>query len=216
MPETAISLKDVGVSFGRKKILQDITLDINKGEVVGIHGQNGAGKSTLLSVLAGILKTRRGEVNYFGEKLKSSKSKLGNFIAYVSQETVLYNSLTGLQNLRFWAGVNGVGEDRVKKLIVEMNLSEFVHEKVGRYSGGMRRRLNIATSLLNEPLILLLDEPTANLDEESKDRVIESVLKYKNQGVTIIIVSHIMGDLMQICGRILTLQEGRITGEVDL
>jgi len=208
--ESAIKLDGISFNYSKKTVISNITFEFGANEVIGIYGQNGVGKSTLLSILAGIMSPSEGRVEYFGLEIKKAKRKFGNFIAYVPQDVVLYETLSGIQNLNFWAGIYGADKTQVKTIIEKLHLADFVNDQVSTYSGGMKRRLNFASSLILTPKIILLDEPTANLDEWSKNKILELIKEYKNAGVCIVIVSHLLDELMQVCDRTLFLKDGTL------
>jgi len=173
---------------------------------LGIRGANGAGKSTLLKIIAGITKADSGSVHIPADIQKR--------IGYVPQDIALYLSLSGRQNLTFWADICGLrGEQkklRINWLLNEVGLSDRADAQVQAYSGGMRRRLNLAAALLVTPRILLLDEPTVGADYQSVDVMLSLMAHMKKQGVSVVFISHRDDELEQVCNRIITLDKGKI------
>ncbi len=192
--------------MGSEKVLNGVSIDVRSGEVLGIYGKNGAGKSTLIGVMAGTVRQDSGT----REELCSLKRAL----CYVPQDIALYPSLTGKQNLEFWAeayGLHGKREKaRVDYLLRLMDLKEKANKRVETYSGGMKRRLNMACALVVTPKLLLLDEPTVGADAASVAVMLETVKRLRANGTAIVLISHISDDLSSVCDRILTLSEGTV------
>ena len=185
--------------------LGPLSLAVEAGEVLGILGPNGAGKSTLLGLLAGVLRPDRGEIRW-GEGVRGR-------VGYVPQELSLYSGLTGLENLRFWAKACGLPgravPARSRWLLERLELTEKGSELVSAYSGGMKRRLHLASALMVTPRLLLLDEPTAGADERSAELILDLIGHMRGQGCGVVLTSHRAGELERACGRLLTLEAGR-------
>lgn len=206
MDSPVLSLKDIVLSYGAERVLASVSLDVFAGEVLGIRGANGAGKSTLLSIMAGLLKPDSGT--------RAISPELEGRIALVPQEIALYPSLTGRQNLEFWAEANGLSgapkKARIAYLLKEMKLTDKAKKRVETYSGGMKRRLNMAAALLVTPKLLLLDEPTAGLDEDSVGIILSFITRIRDAGCAVVLVSH-AGDEMKIaCDRVLEIRDGEL------
>lgn len=210
--EAVCSLREIVKGYGSRapKVLGPLSLEIFPGELIGIRGENGAGKSTLLSLLAGVQKPDGGAIQISPE--------LRGRVGYAPQEPALYESLSGLDNLRFWGKVHHLPskpcEARSRWLLREMHLEEKARVPVSAYSGGMKRRLHLATALMGTPKLLLLDEPTAGADEASAQLMLSMVKQLGEQGCSVVLVSHRRGELEQVCTRLITLSGGRITEEV--
>lgn len=187
-------------------VVGPLSMEICSGEILGIRGPNGAGKSTLMALMAGVLKPDAGHVSY-GPEVK-------NQISYVPQELSLYNSMTGLENLRFWgysAGLSGkVIKTRSLWLLQRLGLTDKANSPVRTYSGGMKRRLHLATALMVTPKLLLLDEPTVGADEDSRAAILAMLEHLKERGCGIVFITHQSQEL-NVCDRTLTLQQGRFT-----
>lgn len=187
--------------------LGPVSLEVHSGEILGIRGPNGAGKSTLLQLLAGTLRPDRGTLTHHGS----------GPIGYVPQDVALYQTLSGLDNLSFWGAVYGLPRQaiaaRSRWLLDRLELTGKGKEKVSAYSGGMRRRLHLATALMATPELLLLDEPTVGADPHSADLILSTLEGLRDRGCGIVLVSHQYGELERVCGRVLTLEAGRITAE---
>lgn len=210
MQEFIISLIDVEKKYKKNKVLSEITLNICKGESFGILGENGAGKSTLLSLMAGIQKPTKGQILFEGRQLSVDSKKA---IGFVPQDIALYETLSGRDNLIFWgraAGLKGASlKERIDCALDMVALMERCDDLVGRYSGGMKRRLNIAASLLHSPRLLIMDEPTVGIDIKTRKALLSAFRDLQNQGVTLVFTSHTLEDL-DFCQRLLILHEGRI------
>lgn len=194
------------MDHGSERVLDGVSVDIRSGEVLGIHGKNGAGKSTLIGIMAGTLRQKSG--------VREELCDLKRGICYVPQDIALYPSLTGKQNLEFWAeayGLHGKRERaRVDYLLRLMDLKDKANKRVETYSGGMKRRLNMACALVVTPKLLLLDEPTVGADAGSVSVMLEMVKRLKENGTAIVLISHINDDLLSVCDRIIKLSEGKV------
>ena len=201
-----MSLKDIVLEYGGERVLDGVSIDIAKGDTIGIHGRNGAGKSTLMGIMAGTLKPTSGSV--------SVSPALRGKICCVPQDIALYPSLTGKQNLEFWAeayGLFGKAEKlRVDYLLKLVGLTEKANKRVETYSGGMKRRLNMAAGLVITPALLLLDEPTVGADDDSVHVMLDTVRRMNSCGTAVVMISHIEEDLTGVCRRIVTLSEGKL------
>ena len=209
MDDSLICLQNIKVSLGQDLVLNDVSLTLKPGEILGIRGENGAGKSTLLRLLAGVIRQDSG--------VRTVSDALKNRICFVPQEIALYPTLTGRQNLSFWAEIYGVrGKSkamRIRYLLKLMNLEDKANKRVETYSGGMKRRLNMAASLVITPALLLLDEPTVGADTKSVGVMLDSVRRMKENGCSVAIISHSDIDLDSLCDRIITMDHGVIVRE---
>ena len=193
-------------------VLGPVSMQIHKSEILGIRGLNGAGKSTLLGVMAGVLRPDRGCVSYAPEA--------AGHIGYVPQELSLYTDLSGLQNLRFWGLASGLPARalavRSRWLLEQMELTDKGRKPVSTYSGGMKRRLHLASALMARPELLLLDEPTVGADAHSVRLILDMLQSLRRQGSAVAFISHQAGELEQVCDRIVTLERGLLTEETVL
>lgn len=189
--------------------LGPLTLTVRAGEILGIRGPNGAGKSTLLGLLAGTLRPDGGEITW----AEGVRGRIG----YVPQELSLYSGLTGLENLRFWAKASGLPGKAVparsRWLLEKLELTEKGGERVSAYSGGMKRRLHLASALMATPRLLLLDEPTAGADDRSAELILDLIEHMRGQGCGVVLTSHRAGELERACGRLLELRAGKSVEE---
>lgn len=212
--ETLISVRNVTKQYGKRKALDNVSFDIAKGEIFGLIGPNGAGKSTFISLLATINKPESGDILVDENSIVRRPAAIRSRIGYVPQEIALYPMLSAYENLDFWAGIYGLKGDRKKQRILAvldyLRLGDRANDKVGAYSGGMKRRLNIAASLLHKPEILIMDEPTAGVDILSRTTIAEMIKSLKRNGCTIIITSHYIDELELLCDRLAVLSKGSL------
>ncbi len=201
-----IRLKDVTKSFGAGTVLGPVSLEVRAGEVLGIRGENGAGKTTLVRLMSGELRPDGGEI-----------TKTAKTMGYVPQEIALYGGLSARENLLFWADVCGLpgkaAKARVSWLLETFELSVKENKRTETLSGGEKRRLNVAAAMVVTPDLLLLDEPTAWTDGHSRGIIFDMVRGLCGRGCAVVLVSHDEADLEQACSRVITLENGRITGE---
>ena len=207
--KVVLSLNDIHVSFDGNPVLNGVSVELYPGEVLGIRGENAAGKSTLLSVMAGILRPQQG--------IRAAAP--GAEIRIVPQDIALYPSLTGKQNLEFFAEADGffgsAERNRVNEMLRIFNLESSARKRVETYSGGMKRRLNMAVSLIRTPDILLLDEPTVGADTHSVGIMLGCIKALKELGTSIVLISHNRSDLDAVCDRTVELRNGILLGAED-
>ena len=204
-----LTLEHIGVMYERAKpVLEDVSLSIYEGEILGIRGENGAGKSTLMGVAAGIIRPYTGT-----RRLEPGLEKR---ITLVPQDPALYPALTGRQNLEFWAEIYGVRgrekDERIRSLLARTHLEEKADKRVETYSGGMKRRLNLAAALVITPGLLLLDEPSVGMDAESVQEMYTWLRELREEGTSVILISHETGEAEEICDRIMKVSHGRVQG----
>ena len=206
MSEVLLSLKDIRASYEGEPVLRGVSCDVEAGTLLGIRGENGAGKSTLMAIMAGVLKPDSGQ--------RIASPGLDGGVCYVPQDIALYPTLTGRQNLSFWAEVYGMrGKPkaaRIRYLLKLMELEDKGRKRVETYSGGMKRRLNMAAALVVTPKLLLLDEPTVGADAHSVEVMLDSVKRMRDKGTAVVLISHMAGELEGVCDRIITLKAGVI------
>lgn len=191
------------------KALNGIDLLINRGDTIGLIGPNGAGKTTLINILLRLIKPTGGDVHYTLEDV--SLDHLFSRIGFLLENRGLYEDLTVEENLVFWARLHQVGFDRVNSILHKWSLWDKRKELAGRLSAGMRQKLALARSLLNDPLFLVLDEPTSQLDLETRRSVVDLLNSYScTEGKTLLIASHDLVDIEKICSRVILMQEGKI------
>jgi len=206
-----VSIKNVSKVFDGKKVLDNVSLDIESGEIFGLLGSNGAGKSTLTSIILGLLKPSTGSVAIFPE-LNAPKRKAK--VSLVPQEPAFYKDFSVEKNMRFFASISGLKRKAAKKsvdiLIDWLALSDFRKVKSSNLSGGYQRLLNIALSLLHDPQVVFMDEPTVGLDPKMRLMFWEKIKEMKADGKTVIITTHYMDEAEQLCTRVALMKKGKI------
>jgi len=213
--DVCLVVKDVSKRFGDRVAVDEVSFTVHRGEIYGLLGPNGAGKTTLLSMIAGILEPDSGEISIDGSDALDSRTR--RKVGYCPQEAVVYNDLTGLENMMFYAGLHGLsGSDvkrRCRELLDQMGLGEYAGKKVKMYSGGMKKRLSFAITLIGDPELLLLDEPTTGMDPRIRRSVWESILRLKQEEKTIILATHYMEEADELSDRVAIMDLGRIVAE---
>lgn len=207
-------IENVSKSYKKKKAVDGVSFSVDAGQLVGLIGENGAGKSTLLSMIATLIKPDSGRILYNTEDIavhpKGIRAKLG----YVPQEIALYDSLSGMDNMRFWGRAYGVRKDldeRIRQVSTFINFDgELLGKRVSEYSGGMKRRLNIGVALLHDPDVLIFDEPTTGIDVGSGRMILDSIKSLRDQGKAIIYVGHYLGEIEELATHICVMSEGRV------
>ena len=210
-----LEIKKISKEYGDMIAVNDIDLEINKGEIFGILGPNGAGKSTLIGMICGLIKRTSGEIIY--EEKETNTRKFKENIGIVPQDFALYWDLTAEENIEFFCSLYGFrGKDlktRVNKVLDFVGLTDVRKKKASEFSGGMKRRLNIGCAIAHSPKLIIMDEPTVGIDPQSRNHILKSVLKLRDEGATIIYTSHYMQEVDDICDRIAIVDKGNIIAE---
>ena len=221
MSMAKIEIKNLVKKYGGHVILDNIAFTIHSGDVVGVIGENGAGKSTFLATLVRLIKPDMGDILYDNESIISNSRAIKGKVGYVPQDIALYEDLTGQDNLKYWAKVSHVNKieinDRINNIKKIIGLDETIlNKKVRVYSGGMKRRVNIGIALLNNPEVIVMDEPTVGIDIESKDYILKIIKELNKQGKTIIYASHYLDEIEELCNKICIMKKGRIIDFRDI
>ncbi len=194
-----------------------LSLSIKAGEIFGLLGPNGAGKTTAINILCGLRSYDRGEVTVCGYLVKNEMEKIKPMIGVVPQDIALYPSLTAYENLKIFGGIYGLKkkelESRVSELLAIFGLEKNKNRHIEKYSGGMKRRVNLIAGLLHKPKLLFLDEPTVGVDVQSRHVIIENLRKINAEGTTIIYTSHHLNEAENFCTSIALVDDGRIICE---
>ena len=207
-----INVEQVNKSFGKKPVLNNVNLTIPKGQLFGLIGPSGAGKTTLVKMIIGMEKSDTGSIHVLGEKMPNLG--LLQEIGYMAQSDALYVELTGEENLKFFASLYKLSKSEQKKRIAYVanlvNLTDDLKKRVAAYSGGMKRRLSLAIALIQNPKVLILDEPTVGIDPELKLSIWKEFLRLKNEEEkTIIVTTHVMDEAVK-CDYVAMVRDGRI------
>jgi len=209
-----LEVKDIRKSYKNVIAVDGISFEVNKGEVFGLLWPNGAGKSTTISMLSTLIVPDGGHILYHGEDIVQTPKEIQHKLGIVPQEIALYPSLTGYENLKFWGHVYGLRgkelKDRVDEVAEIIGLKDRLKDKIEKYSGGMKRRINIGAALLHKPELLIMDEPTVGIDPQSRNHILDTVLALNKEGMTIIYTSHYMEEAEYLCTRICIMDKGKI------
>ncbi len=212
--------KNLSKSYKDVNALNNVSLSVNEGELYGLLGPNGAGKTTTISILSSLLKPDRGEILYQGKSLYKNLSESKSMIGVVPQEIALYEDLTAIENLKFWGTLYGIKgknlQSKIEELLSFLGLSDRKNHKIKTYSGGMKRRINIAAALLHDPKIVFMDEPTVGIDPQSRNLIFEVIQELHSRGLTMIYTTHYMEEAERLCDRIGIIDEGKIIAEGSL
>lgn len=211
-----IETKNVIKVIGEKLILRGVNIHIKCGETVAILGPNGAGKSTWLKIVAGLVKETEGNVFIAGKQLKKDEYESREMIGYLGHLSFLYDHLTPVENLLFFAKLYDVKKphEKIKELLDIVGLTFYRNEPVRSFSRGMLQRLAIARAILHDPKILLLDEPHTGLDQHAVQILNDVILRLKKAGVTTVIVTHDFPQVIATCDRAIILKDGRVKEDI--
>ena len=215
-----ITVENLKKYFGDVAALKGISFNIQQGECFGMLGPNGAGKTTTIFIMSTVVEPNEGKVSIAGYDLKKNSLECKKNIGVVTQEIALYNELSAYDNLLFWGGLYDVPKTELIKRIDEtinlLGLTDRKNDKVKTYSGGMKRRINIASALLHKPKVLFMDEPTVGIDPQSRNLIFEVVEKLHKEGMTIVYTTHYMEEAERLCDRIGIIDDGEIIAQGTL
>lgn len=210
-------VQNVRKAYQQEKVLQGVTFSVAPATALGICGSNGAGKTTLINIIASVVRPDDGLIELNGVNVRQSVPYRRQ-IGYIPQNIALSTRLTVRQNLEFWATVYGLKGQDLKRAIElaaqRTHIQSFLDKQVGRCSGGMARRANLAAGILTNPSLILLDEPTAGIDEENREAILQTIRDMRDQGCMVLMVNHYTPELAAVCDRIITLRAG-IIAETD-
>lgn len=215
-----IEVKEISKSFDQIEAVRNISFSIKKGEIYGLLGPNGAGKSTTINMLTTLLQPNSGEIFLNGNNIKDHRDESKMILGVVPQEISLYEDLSAYDNLTFWGSLYGISNSQIKekvdKVLELVGLLDRKDDRISTFSGGMKRRINIASSILHEPKILLMDEPTVGVDPQSRNRIFEVIEALNTRGMTIIYTTHYMEEAERLCNRIGIIDEGKLIAQGTL
>lgn len=207
-------------SYGTRTAVRDVSFVAEPGRTLGLLGPNGAGKSTVVNIIAGVLRPDAGEARLDGAAIDSDVSAAKRLVGYVPQDLALYEELTALDNLQLFGALYGLGagqiHQRARHALGVVRLQDRARDRVGSFSGGMKRRLNIAAALLHEPRVLLLDEPTVGVDPQSRNAIFDSLAELKAQGLALVYTTHYMEEAERLCDRIVIIDGGQVLADDTL
>jgi ABC-2 type transport system ATP-binding protein len=215
------AFRDVVKRFGATLALDHVEGEIRRGEIVGLLGPNGAGKTTAIRALAGLIGVDSGAVEVFGAPQRPGAMNLKRRIGLVTQEITIFEDLSARENLAFFGGLYGLRgaelKDRIAETLAFVGLGDHADGRAKKYSGGMKRRLNVACALAHRPELLIMDEPTVGIDPQSRNHILEEVRALRDRGTTILYASHYMEEVEAIASRVLVMDQGHViaAGTVD-
>ena len=206
-----LSVKDIHKSYGKEKVLKGISFEINEPQIIALIGPNGSGKSTLLNIITNLLSADSGEVTIL---VKTNKDpNVFREISYMQDNSVLYDYLTGYDHLQFIGDVQGISKEHIIKTAERVGMAGYLNKKVQNYSLGMKQHLLLTMAIVNDPKLLILDEPLNGLDPTSAIRVRELLLALYESGTTILLSSHNLGEIDRVTSKILFLKDGSLIKE---
>jgi ABC-2 type transport system ATP-binding protein len=214
MDHIAISVQDLHKSFGETQAVQGVSFEVRQGEIFSLLGPNGAGKTTTISMLSCLLRPDKGDARVMGHSISAEAMGVKSVLGVVPQEIALYEDLTARENLTFWGKMYGLRgpalQSRVDEVLDVIGLSDRARERVGKYSGGMKRRVNIGLALLHKPKVIYMDEPTVGIDPQSRRNILDSVVALKDQGMTVLYTTHYMEEAQELSNHIGIMDHGKM------
>ncbi len=217
MTNKSIEVSNVSKSFGEIRAINDISLTISKGEIIGLIGHNGAGKSTLFKLMLGLTNASSGQIRICGELIDGADfRKVRRGIGYLPENFITYDNLTGLEVMHFFSDLKNVPRSECGAILEQVGLSHAANRRVVGYSKGMRQRLGFAQCLLGNPGLIFLDEPTNGLDPEGIRDFYSILLDVQSQGATVVITSHILAEIQERVSRLVIMNAGQIAAQGSL
>lgn len=219
MKNCVVKVSNLVKIFDKRKIIKNISFDVSENSVVGILGKNGAGKTTLLGMLMGLILPSSGKIEILGKDLKKKKNEILKKINFQSPYVDLPKKMTVEQNLYFYSRLYGIKnfEDIVNDLVDQLKMKDLIKKNYGSLSAGQKTKVNLCKALINNPKLLLLDEPTASLDPETSIFIREFLLKFqKKNNSSILITSHNLDEIQSICSKIILLKFGTVVSDGNL
>ena len=214
MPDNAIEVRDLTKAFRDVVAVGGISFEVRRGEVFSLLGPNGAGKSTAISVISGLLQPDSGDACVMGHSVTKESMAARRCLGVVPQEVALYNDMSARENLVFWGRMYGLSgqnlEHRVDEMLKAVGLVDRQKGRVGAYSGGMKRRVNIAAALLHTPQVVIMDEPTVGIDPQSRRHILDYVKELNRQGMSVLYTTHYMEEAEELSSRIAIMDKGKV------
>ena len=214
MSETIIRLSGLTKKYENRAVVDHISLEIRKGEIFGLLGPNGAGKSTTMNMICSLVRATSGDIKVFGKNTKNEMNKIKKNLGYIPQELALHENLKAWENVELFTSLYGIRGKELKEAVSEslefVGLEEKRNGYAKNFSGGMKRRLNIACAIGHKPELLIFDEPTVGIDPQSRNFIMDKIRFANKEGATIIYTSHYMEEIEALCSRIAIMDNGRI------
>lgn len=223
MSALAVSIRNLDFHYPGSNVLlyHNLSLDIKAGERFGLFGPNGAGKTTLMSLMTGLIEPDKGTISLLGHQLNSNNKHVNKLFGFVPQDFSFYHELSPVENLEFFGAWAGLKTAEIKKRTTELlkilGLSDVQHKPVQKFSGGMKRRINLAIGVMHQPKVLFLDEPTVGVDVQTRHAIISYLQQLNREGTTLIYTSHQLNEAEDLCHQMALVDNGRIIahGEID-
>src|SRR5512146_2568153 len=210
----AIRVQHLQKSFGDNHAVQGVSFAVEEGEIFSLLGPNGAGKTTTISMLSCLLRPDQGDAYVLGHSIREDALGVKSVLGVVPQEIAVYEDLTARENLTFWGKMYGLRGSplrrRVEEVLQVIGLTDRARERVGKYSGGMKRRVNIGVALLHKPRVIYMDEPTVGIDPQSRRNILDSVVALKNGGMTVLYTTHYMEEAQELSDHVAIMDHGRL------
>ncbi len=210
----AIEVENLHRAFGDLQAVQGVSFEVQPGEIFSLLGPNGAGKTTTISMLATLLRPDQGDARVMGHSIRQDPMGVKSVLGVVPQEIALYEDLSARENLTFWGKMYGLrGSElkiRVDEVLETIGLTDRANGRVEKFSGGMKRRVNIGVALLHKPQVIYMDEPTVGIDPQSRRNILDSVVNLKNQGMTVLYTTHYMEEAQELSDHIAIMDHGKM------
>jgi ABC-2 type transport system ATP-binding protein len=214
MTTKAIEVQNLHKAFGETKAVDGVSFEVESGEIFSLLGPNGAGKTTAISMLSCLLRPDEGDARVMGHSIRTDQMGVKSVLGVVPQEIALYEDLSARENLTFWGKMYGLRgpalKSRADEVLEVIGLTDRAKEQVKKYSGGMKRRVNIGIALLHKPQIIYMDEPTVGIDPQSRRSILDAVLKLKTEGTTVLYTTHYMEEAQELSNHIAIMDQGKM------
>ena len=214
MEEIILKTTDLTKKYHNKAVVDSLSLEIRRGEIFGLLGPNGAGKSTTMNMICSTVRPTAGKVELFGKELRTHKKEIIRRIGYIPQELAIHGDLKAWENAELFISLYGIRGEKLRNAVnaslAYVELDERRQDFAKNFSGGMKRRLNIACAIGHEPELLIFDEPTVGIDPQSRNFILEKIKESNSKGATVIYTSHYMEKVEAICSRIAIMDNGKI------
>ncbi len=215
-----IEVENLRKEYGSRVAVDGISFRVEPGQIFGLLGPNGAGKTTTISCISGLIRPTSGTLNVRGEDMTRGRSEARRSLGVVPQELAMYMEVSAQENLQYWASVQGLSSDEVKRKVPEMlervGLADRAKDPVKDFSGGMKRRLNLAIGLVHDPEVVLMDEPTVGVDPQSRGHILDLIKERAAAGCAILYTTHYMGEAEGLCDSFSIMDHGKVIAEGTL
>lgn len=214
MTDILLEVQQISKSFGARKVVDDVSFSVRRGQTIGLLGPNGAGKSTTVNIICGLLQADSGQVKLSGQEMSAGNNQAKMRLGLVPQDLALFEDLSARENLKIFGALYGLSGNHLRTrcdaVLDLVSLSDRAKDKPATFSGGMKRRLNIAAALLHEPELLILDEPTVGVDPQSRNAIFDALEVLKSQGRSLIYTSHYMEEVERLADHIVIIDHGKL------